>query len=339
MQWPFWNATSADQSTCKETIQPFHSDVSCMRSCIVLLEPLLFLMYATTGTECPPELVENHDVMLFIDRHCLCNIILKPKQSNYAMFRYGNPCSALYRVQWSLKDFIWRLRSPEHRVFAVDIERSGLHHWTTHSEENLDFLQSCFRTTGISQHVLPCHFDLDSVWVQLKVILQDSVNRWMRKTQLLRASPEWLFWTLPNRISHCVDILWGSCSQLSTTCWFLSSFGGLYQCSCVLELLYPASNLELMGKVIEIKPSAVSRLDSLQWFRLQIEGHTKCFFLYWPCHLLDQMKCYSIFYQPWKTQNNTINISGVINLQMGHVYNKTPCRKFTQVGFKPTTSC
>ena len=37
------------------------------------------------------------------------------------------------------------------------------------------------------------------------------------------------------------------------------------------------------------------------------------------------MKCYSIFYQPWKAQNNTINIGGVINLQMGHVYNETPC--------------
>ena len=79
-----------------------------------------------------------------------------------------------------------------------------------------------------------------------------------------------------------------------------------------------------MGKVIDIKPSAVSRLDSLQWFPLQIEGHTKCFFLYRPCHLLDQMKCYSIFYQPWKAQNNIINIGGVINLQMGHVYNETP---------------
>ena len=127
-------------------------------------------------------------------------------------------------------------------------------------------------------HVILCEslFDLDSVWVQLKVILQDSVNGSTGKTQLLRASLEWLFWTPPNRISHCVDILWGPYSQLSTTCWFLSFFGGLYQCSCVLELLYPASTLELMGKVIDIKP-VVSRLDSLQWFCLQIEGHTKCF--------------------------------------------------------------
>ena len=30
MWWPFWNAKSVDQPTCKATIQPFHSDVSCM---------------------------------------------------------------------------------------------------------------------------------------------------------------------------------------------------------------------------------------------------------------------------------------------------------------------
>ena len=36
------------------------------------------------------------------------------------------------------------------------------------------------------------------------------------------------------------------------------------------------------------------------------------------------MKCYSILYQPWKTQNKIINIGGVINLQMGHVYNEAP---------------
>ena len=132
----------------------------------------------------------------------------------------------------------------------------------------------------------------------------------------------------PQNLSPCQHSMgiWGCCSQASTTCWFLSFFGGLYQCSCELELLYPASNLELVGKVIEIKPSAVSHPGSLQWFRLQIEGQTKCFFLYWSCHLLGQMKCYSIFYQPWKTQNNIINTGGVINLQMGHVYNETPCR-------------
>ena len=39
------------------------------------------------------------------------------------------------------------------------IERRGLHHWTTHSGEDLVFLQSCFRTTGTAQHVLPSHFN------------------------------------------------------------------------------------------------------------------------------------------------------------------------------------
>ena len=44
------------------------------------------------------------------------------------------------------------------------IERSGLHYWTTHSEKNLDFLQSCFWTTDTSQHVLPCYFAWEFVW-------------------------------------------------------------------------------------------------------------------------------------------------------------------------------
>ena len=101
-------------------------------------------MYATTGTECPLELVKNHDVTLFIDHHCLSNIILKPKRSDYAMFRYGNPRSALYRVQRPLKHVIWCLRSSEHRVIVVDMT------W--------------YKTTGTPQHMLSCGFVWEFVW-------------------------------------------------------------------------------------------------------------------------------------------------------------------------------
>ena len=138
-------------------------------------------------------------------------------------------------------------------------------------------------------------------------------------TQFLRESLEWLFWTPPNRISHCVDILWGSCSQLSTTCWFLSFFGGLYQCSCVLELFYPAINLELRGTVIEIKPSVVSGIMISSPDR----GSHKMFFplLTMPSPWSSEM----LFYFLSTLKNNNINIGGVINLQLGHVYNKTLC--------------
>ena len=219
------------------------------------------------------------------------------------------------------------------------IERSGVHHWTTHFEENLDFLKSCFGTPDTSQYVLPCHVVWEFVWSGFCMGTTEGhssrfCERMNKKDQTLESVSGVTFWTPPNRISHCVDILWGSCSQLSTTCWFLHFFGWLYQCSCALELLYPTSNLELMGKVMEIKTSVVSFLDSLQWFGFQIEDHTKCFFPYWPCYLLDQMKCNSIFYQPWETQNNIINIGRVINLQMGHVYNETLCRcRFFLNGF------
>ena len=94
---------------------------SCMGSCTILLEPLFLPNHTTTSKKCLPELVKNNNVMLFIDRNCLSNIILKPKQSDYAMFQYGNSCSGLHRVQCSLKDFIWCLSSPKHRVLAADI--------------------------------------------------------------------------------------------------------------------------------------------------------------------------------------------------------------------------
>ena len=218
MWWPFRNTMSADPSTCKGSIQPFHSDVSCMGSCTILLEPLLFSMYTTTGTGCPPELVENHDVMLFIDHHCLSNII-EPKQSDYAMFRYGNPRSALYRVQWSLKDFIRCLRLPEHTVPVVEMvwwREVGFITEPHILKKIWIFFNLAFEPLAHLNrfwHAILCEslIDLDSVWVQRKVILQDSVNGWTRKTQLLRASLEWLFWTLLNIISHCFDILWGSC--------------------------------------------------------------------------------------------------------------------------------
>ena len=171
MRWPFWDATSADQSTCKATIQPFHSDVCRMGSCTALLEPLLFSMHAMTGTEYPPELFENHDVMLFINRHFLSNIILKQK--------------LVLEIPRTQSSCCW------HGL----IERSGLHQWTTHSKENLFFFNLAFEPLAHLNtfcHVILCEslFDLDSVWVKLKVILQDSVNGWTRKTQLLRGSPD-----------------------------------------------------------------------------------------------------------------------------------------------------
>ena len=88
------------------------------------------------------------------------------------LFQYGNPCGALRRVQLCLS-------SPEYRVLAVDIAR-----WKEvgfiiepHSLKkiwhlfNLAFEPLTHLNTFC--HVILCEslLDLDSVWIQLKVIL------------------------------------------------------------------------------------------------------------------------------------------------------------------------
>ena len=163
------------------------------------------------------------------------------------------------------------------------IERSGLHHWTTHFEENLDFLQSWFPNTGTSQHVLPCHFVGDFVWSGFCMGTPEGhssrfCERMNEKDPILESVSGVTFLDFAQRnlsmCRHSLGILQSTFYHLliSVLLWWT------LQCSCVFELLYPASNLELMGKVIEIKPYTASRLDSLQWFRLQIEGHTIFFF-------------------------------------------------------------
>ena len=94
----------------------------------------------------PRRVQSVHNITLFIDRNCLSNITFKPKRSDYAMFRYGNPCGALRRVQLSLKAIIWRLSSPEHRVLGIEREKwaSSLNH-------------TFWRKSGISSILLPNH--------------------------------------------------------------------------------------------------------------------------------------------------------------------------------------
>ena len=88
------------------------------------------------------------------------------------VFRYGNLCGAIRRVQLCLS-------SPEYRVLAVEIARwkevgfiiephhlNKIWHWFNLAFEPLTHLNTFY-------HVILCEslLDLDSVWIQLKVIL------------------------------------------------------------------------------------------------------------------------------------------------------------------------
>lgn len=162
IQRPHGFAAPADQQIRESVVQPFHRDVGCMWSCLILLEPLHISIHATTCPKTRPELVEHHNVMLLCDGDYLLVCVFKPKRFNYAMFWDGHPGHAFYRVLGPLKHLLWGLCAPEHIVLATDAHRarSVLRRWTKH-QESQDPLRSCSRTTGTSQHVLPCQM----LWV------------------------------------------------------------------------------------------------------------------------------------------------------------------------------
>ena len=173
-------------------------------------------------------------------------------------------------------------------------------------------------------HVILCEslFDLDSVWVQLKVILQDPVNGWTRKIQLLRASRSDFFGLHPTG-SPTASTFYGDLVvkflPLVDFCPFFVDFINVPVSLNFFtqQVIWNLWDIYWNWTFCSISPGQSSMISSPDG------GSHKMFFFFWQYHLLDQMKCYSIFYQPWKTQNNIINIGRVINLQMGHVYNET----------------
>ena len=73
-------------------IEPLHRDVGCMWDCLILLEPLQFLIHTMMCSKCPPELVKHISVMLFCGSDCLLACFFKPKQSDYFIFWDSQPC-------------------------------------------------------------------------------------------------------------------------------------------------------------------------------------------------------------------------------------------------------
>ena len=63
-----------------------------------MLEPLEDPDNLSPSTKCCPELAKHLDISLGVDCHTLLIVVLEPEWSNDAMFRDGNPGSALQRV-------------------------------------------------------------------------------------------------------------------------------------------------------------------------------------------------------------------------------------------------
>ena len=136
MQWPLWNATFADQSTFKAMIQLFHSDVRYMGRCTALLEPLLFSMDATTGRmfsrtcwepQCKalywPSLSLKHPSQTKTDR--LCHVLIwQPTKCTLQSPVVSEELYLVLEIPRTQSSCCWNGL----------IERSGLHHWTTHSK-------------------------------------------------------------------------------------------------------------------------------------------------------------------------------------------------------------
>ena len=121
--------------------------------------------------------------------------------------------------------------------------------------------------------------NLDSVWIQLKAILERT-NEKDPTLESLRSD----FFGLRATESRTVSTFSGNLAvnflPLVENCPFLVDLINV-------PMFLNFCNLELIWNVIEIKPLTVSCLDSLQGFCPQIEGYTKCFFFHWPCHLLE----------------------------------------------------
>ena len=174
----------ADQLMRESMVEPLHQDVGCMWSYLTLLEPLHISIHTMKCSKCPSELFLHISVMLFCDSDCLLICVFKPKWFNYYMLWDGHLGHAFHRGQKSLKHRIWGFCAPVNTVITIDMSqgaRNVFSHWTKHHQRSQNPFHSYSWTLGTSLnifHVSWCQFtvDLDSVWVRLKIILEDSLQ-------------------------------------------------------------------------------------------------------------------------------------------------------------------
>ena len=95
-----------------------------------------------------------------------------------------------------------------------------------------------------------CDFiiDLDSVWVEMKIVLYDPFQRCTRETKILKTSLGGRFRTPSDRNSHCMYIV----SASSCTIWHFLPFCLGCLLSLWLETCVPTVNLAFHGKLLKL---------------------------------------------------------------------------------------
>ena len=117
--------------------------------------------------------------------------------------------------------------------------------------------------------------DLDSVWVQLRILPQDSFQRCTWKTKFLGASAEGLFQMPSDRISHRIHIVGTSCCQLTARSEIFCLLVVVVYWPCSLKFMNPKINLAFPRIIVRLPGKFC--LHSFERFCYQLDSDTKCF--------------------------------------------------------------
>ena len=232
-----WFTAPTDQSIRKSMVESLRHDIGCIWSCSIVLKLLHISIQTTIQT-------------------LVC--VFKLKRFDYSMHWDGYSARAFHRVQGPLKHLVWGFCILVHTLIAIDMSTEPEVCFV--AELSIDEVRNLFNlvwTTGSSQnvfHVRLCEFmlDLDSVWVQLKILLWDSLQRCMWKTRFLGTFSERLFRTSSGRISHRIHSIGTSCSQLPARSGIFYLLIEVVYWPCDLKFVYPTINLTFLGIIVKL---------------------------------------------------------------------------------------
>ena len=134
-----------------------------------------------------------------------------------------------------------------------------------------------------------------------------------------RTSSKRLSWTPSDRISHCIQTLRTSYSQLLARSGIFCLLVEVVYWPCGLKFVCPTINLTFLGIIVKVKLPAKFCLHCFEWFCLQI-SNAKYVFLSCLRHCNRGLIVVIVYYfQIWNKKEHIIS-SRVINCHMGPVY-------------------